>query len=49
MCYSCGDVDEESYVEKSKCLIPAAGANATDNDAKLTPCESGICYVSTLA
>lgn len=45
MCYSCGDVNAGVYVPKAQCLIPAAGANATANNANLIPCESGICYV----
>lgn len=45
-CYSCGDIEEGVWVEKSKCLIPAAGANKTENDAELTDCSSGICYAA---
>lgn len=43
-CYTCGDVNAGTYVDKTKCMIPAAGANSTANDAMLTSCESGICY-----
>jgi hypothetical protein len=47
MCYSCGDVSDGTYVEKDQCNIPADGANATETDAKLVPCYSGICYAVT--
>lgn len=47
-CYSCGDVDAKTYVDKAKCKIPASGANATDDDAKVVECLNGICVVSTL-
>merc|ERR1712141_270118 len=42
-CYSCGDVDAKTYVDKAKCKIPASGANATDDDAKVVECLNGIC------
>jgi len=45
-CYSCGDVNAGVYVEKAKCTIPAAGANATADDAQLIDCLSGICYAA---
>jgi len=46
MCYSCGDVDAGTYIPAAQCLIPAAGANATGNDAAQKFCPSGICYAA---
>jgi hypothetical protein len=48
MCYSCGDVETDTYVSQSRCMIPNAGANATDGQATLIPCTNGICYVSII-
>jgi len=47
MCFSCGDVEGKTYVEKSACSIPQEGSNdTTGTAAALIPCLSGVCYAA---
>jgi len=44
-CYACGDVEKETYVDKSECAIDSS--NSTDKKgASLVECLNGICYIA---
>ena len=48
LCYSCGDPEAGTYVDRSTCGIPTEGSNSTEIDetkAKKIACENEICYV----
>lgn len=47
-CYSCGDVESNTYVSPDACKIPSGGnaSQSEDNQdmATLIPCTNGVCY-----